>query len=174
MEIAVMFETGEGQTRKIAGAVAEQIRGLGHTVTMIDTSEKAADVALGIVDKVVLAAPVHERRHPEMFEATLAAMRLDLANRPTLMLSVSLKAAFPEGLSEAEDYLTEMEMRTQFQPTQSALVAGAVRPESYDYFQSQIVRHVALAGHDVDLNGETREFTDWDALAHTVASFLQS
>ena len=42
-------------------------------------------------------------------------------------------------------------MRTGFDPTQETLVAGAVRLGSYDYFQSQIVRHVALKGHDVEL-----------------------
>lgn len=174
MEIVVLYETGEGQTRKIAGAITEQARRLGHSVTMLDTSEKSASLSLGHADKIILAAPVHERRHPRMFEATLMAVRDELAKRPTLMLSVSLKAAFPDGLSEAQDYLTEMEMRTGFKPSHQALVAGAVRPGSYDYFQSQVVRHVALAGQSVDLNGDTKEFTDWEALARTVLLFLES
>lgn len=172
MEIVILFETGEGQTRKIADVVARQARAAGHGVTLVDTSDKTAVLSLEKAGKVILAAPVHERRHPEAFEVTLSAVRKDLSARPTLMLSVSLKAAFPEGLDEAQDYLTEMEMRTGFSATQTALVAGAVRADSYDYFQRQIVRHVALAGHDVELSGGVQEFTDWQALAATVGSFL--
>ena len=172
MKIVILFETGEGQTRKISEFIAGQIRKAGHDVTLIDTSDKMADLSLATADKVILAAPVHERRHPKNFEVAVGAAKQDLAKRPTLMISVSLKAAFPDGLEEAQDYLTEMEMRTGFKPTQEALVAGAVRSASYDYYQSQIVRHVALQGHDIVLTDGVQEFTDWNALAETVASFL--
>lgn len=174
MEIVVIFETGEGQTRRISDFMADQVRALGHNVTLIDTSDKTANLSLGNADKVILAAPVHERRHPQAFEVAVSAAKIELAELPTLMVSVSLKAAFPEGLGEAQDYLTEMEMRTGLKPTQEALVAGAVRTGSYDYFQAQIVRHIALEGHEVELTDGVQEFTDWSALSKTVASFLNA
>lgn len=174
MQIVVLFETGEGQTLKIADFIAGQIREMGHKVTLVDTSDKMADLSLVDADKVILAAPVHERRHPKTFEVAIGAAKQDLAKIPTLMISVSLKAAFPEGLEEAQDYLTEMEMRTGFEPTQEALVAGAVRTGSYDYFQSQVVRYVVLDGHDVELRDGVKEFTDWNALAKTIASFVNA
>ena len=172
MKIVILFETGEGQTRKIAEFIDDLLRRAGQDVTVIDTSEMTSELSLAEADKVILAAPVHERRHPKTFEATVTAARTDLAKRPTLMISVSLKAAFPERLGEAQDYLTEMVMRTGFEPTQQALVAGAVRTASYDYYQSQIVRHVALEGHQVELKNGTQEFTDWDTLAETVTAFV--
>ncbi len=172
MKLVVLFGTVEGQTRKIVNAVAEQARTMGHGVTMIDTSDKRAEVNLSGADCVILAAPVHERRHPAAFEATLTAVRTALTSRPSLMLSVSLKAAFADGHEEGQDYLTEMKMRTGFEPTQEALIAGAVRPGGYDYYQSQVVRHVAMAGHEVDLEEGVREFTDWTSLARVVAAFL--
>ena len=172
MKIVVLFETGEGQTRKIAEFIASQTRQAGHDVCMVDTSEKLVKFSLGNADKIILAAPVHERRHPKNFEVAISAATQDLAKCPTLMISVSLKAAFPKGLEEAQDYLTEMEMRTGFEPTREALIAGAVRTDSYDYFQRQIVQHVALKGHETELREGAKEFTDWDTLADTVASFL--
>ena len=172
MKIFVLFETCEGQTAKIATFVADRSRVLGHDVTMIDTSDKVANASIADADKVILAAPVHERRHPRSFEAAVTAAQQDLAQRPTLMLSVSLKAAFPEGQEEARDYLTEMEMRTGLEPTQEALVAGAIRTGSYDYYQSQIVGHVVLTGHAVTLTEGGKEFTDWEALAATVDGFV--
>lgn len=172
MELAILYETGEGQTRKIVGVIADQVRALGYEVTVIDAAEAMPEGALERADKVILAAPVHERRHPRAFETALTAAREPLAKMPTLMLSVSLKAAFAEGMDEAQDYLTEMKMRTGLQPTQEALVAGAVRAGSYDYFQSQIVKHVVLDGQDVDVSEGETEFTDWAALEKTVAGFL--
>jgi len=172
MKLVVLFETGEGQTRKIVDFIADQTRQAGHDVSMVDTSEKLVKFSLGTANKVILAAPVHERRHPKNFEVAISAFTHDLAKRPTLMISVSLKAAFPEGLEEAQDYLTEMEMRTGFEPTQKALVAGAARTDSYDDFQRQIVQHVALKGREAELREGAKEFTDWDALADTIASFL--
>lgn len=174
MKLVIIFETGEGQTRKISGFIADLARRASHDVTLVDTSAKMANLSLGTADKVILAAPVHERRHPRTFEVAVGAARQDLTKRPTLMISVSLKAAFPDGLDEAQDYLTEMEMRTGFEPTQEALVAGAVRTDSYDYYQSQIVRHVALEGHDLELTDGVQEFTDWGALTETVTSFLDA
>jgi menaquinone-dependent protoporphyrinogen oxidase len=172
MDIVILFETVEGQTGKIVRLVAEQARNLGHDVTLLDTAQKTVNGRLDRADRVILAAPVHERRHPPGFEAALVGARETLAARPTLMISVSLKAAFPDGLEEARDYLEEMEMRTGVTPSQEVLVAGAVRMNAYDYYQSQIVRHVALAGHEVELSDGVREFTDWGALHAQVAAFL--
>lgn len=174
MKIVILFETVEGQTGKIVRAIAEQARDLGHEVALFDTAQKTVNGTLDGANKVILAAPVHERRHPRNFEAALVAARETLAARPTLMLSVSLKAAFPDGQEEARDYLVEMKMRTGLKPTQEALVAGAVRPNAYDYYQRQIVRHVALAGQAVELSDEGREFTDWTALEAEVSGFLSA
>ncbi len=174
MQLLIIFETVEGQTGRIVRAVADQARQLGHDVTLHDLSDKSAALPIDSADRIILAAPVHERRHPPNFEAMLSARGKEIAARPGLLLSVSLKAAFPEGREEAQDYLTEMKMRTGFKPAQEALVAGAVRMNSYDYFQSQIVRHVALAGHDVELQDGVKEFTDWDALRETVSGFLDA
>ncbi len=132
-----------------------------------------ASISFDGIDKVILAAPVHERRHPKSFEVLIGSSLSDLKSRQTLLISVSLKAAFPEGMAEARDYLKEMEMRTNFEPDFRALTAGAVRTSSYDYFESQVVQHVALDGHDVDLIDGVREFTDWDKLNAEVAEFMQ-
>ena len=52
------------------------------------------------------------------------------------------------------------------------LVAGAVRQQSYDYYETQILRHVILAGQDVELDHRDHEFTDWDALEGELKAFM--
>ena len=174
MKVLIIFETVEGHTKKVADFVEKQIHSAGHEVQLFDSADRLGELTFDGIDRVVLAAPVHERRHPKGFEVFIAASRSELNVRPTLLISVSLKAAFPEGLEEAQDYLTEMEMRTRFKPTKEALVAGAVRTSSYSYYESQIVQNVALAGRDVELTDGVREFTDWDALSVDIKAFSEA
>jgi menaquinone-dependent protoporphyrinogen oxidase len=174
MKLLIIYESVEGQTRKIAEFAEAQMRAAGHEVAMFNTADKLGAVSFEGVDKVVLAAPVHERRHPKSFEVFVSASLGDLKAQPTLLLSVSLKAAFPEGLEEAQDYLTEMKMRTGFEPTRQMLVAGAVRANSYSYYESQIVQNVALEGRRIRLTEGVREFTDWEALGAALGAFAQA
>jgi menaquinone-dependent protoporphyrinogen oxidase len=172
MTILVLYATCEGQTGKIARFVKRESRATGHEVTMADAMEPTAEIPIERADAVILAAPVHERRHPEPFEVLLRAERETLAKKRTLMLSVSLSAAFPEGREEAQDYLDEMKMRTGFTPDAEALVAGAVRTREYDFFASQLVRHVVLRGRPYDPSKGEHEFTDWTALHATLSAFF--
>ena len=173
MKVLIAFETVEGQTLKVAEFVEKKIRAAGHDVQVFDTADRLGILSFDGIDRVVLAAPVHERRHPKGFEVFVSASHSELKARSTLLISVSLKAAFPEGLEEAQDYLTEMKMRTSFKPNMEILVAGAVRTGSYGYYESQVVQNVALAGHKVELIDGEREFTDWDTLGVEIAEFLQ-
>ena len=173
MKVLIIFETFEGQTRKIVDFMGRQIRSTGHEVELFNTDDRLGSLSFDGINKVVLAAPVHERRHPVSFEVFVSANLAELKARQTLLISVSLKAAFSEGIEEAQDYLAEMESRTGLQPNKEVLVAGAVRTSSYSYYESQIVHNVALAGHDVELIDGVREFTDWEALCVELEAFMQ-
>ncbi|MEX0307343.1 MAG: flavodoxin domain-containing protein [Ruegeria sp.] len=172
MSVLIAFGTVEGQSGKIACFIRDIATEAGIHTTLLDTCEIQGEVSFEGVDKVILAAPVHERRHPKRFEEFVAAQRDSLAKRKSLVLSVSLKAAFLKSQEEAEDYLAEMLLRTHFEPDRTALVAGAVHPECYDYFETEIVRHVVLQEQRVDPRNGIQEFTDWDALRATVTAFL--
>lgn len=172
MAVLIVFGTVEGQTGKIARHAAHKAKAADHDVTLIDTEAKRTPVSFKNVDRVVLAASVHERRHPQHFEAFVSANRERLAERKTLMLSVSLSAAFEAGMEEAQDYLTEMEMRAGFKPDHEMLVAGAVKTGSYGYFENLVVRHVVLKNRDYDPRLGEHEFTDWDTLDAELDSFF--
>ena len=171
MTVLILYESVEGHTAKVVEAVSDAVRGHGHDVQVVDLGG-GGTISYDGVSHVILAASVHQRRHPRKFEASVAAQAEALERMPTLMLSVSLSAAFPEGHEEAQDYLDEMKMRTGLMPDAEALVAGAVQVAKYDYFAMQVVRFVVLKGRDVDMSAPSHEFTDWDALRDTVAAFL--
>lgn len=172
MSVLIIYETVEGQTGRIARFAEAEVRKAGLDAALLNTAEQAQPVSFAGVEKVILAAPVHERRHPKAFEDFIAANLPELAARNTLMLSVSLKVALPDGVEEAEDFLIEMKMRTKFTPDAEALVAGAVRSKSYDYYAAMIIKHVVLRGRDYELQDGEREFTDWAALGKKISEFL--
>lgn len=171
MKIPVLFATVEGHTEKLARFIAGALREAGHDSELFDLANETKAPSLGDTDRVILAGSVHERRHPEALEVFIAAQRMALSERPTMMISVSMSAAFPEGLDEARDYLTEMEMRTGFTPGRELLVAGALKSARYDYFAQQVIRHVVLRGRDVDPDAGDHDFTDYDALRSAVSDF---
>ena len=172
MSILIAYGTVEGQTGKIARFISDRARSAGHEVVLFDTGDRTGALSFKEADTVVLAASVHERRHPKPFEVFVSANRENLAQRRVLLLSVSLNAAFDDFRDEAQDYLDELKLRTGLEPDEELLVAGAVRPESYDYYASQVLRHVVLGGKDVDPGTRAHEFTDWDALAEKLDAFL--
>jgi menaquinone-dependent protoporphyrinogen oxidase len=172
MTVPILFQSFEGQSRKIADFAVQVVREGGGTPRLIDLSDPMVAVPLEDAERVILAAPVHERRHPQEFEIFLTTGKGDLGHCKTLLLSVSMNAAFPEGRAEAQDYVTELQMRTGFTPDASAIVAGAVQMPKYDYFAAQVVQHVVLKGKDFDAEAAEHEFTDWDALRATLTAFL--
>lgn len=171
MKVLILYATIEGQTGKIARFVQKQTEDLGHEVILAD-ADAPAELVFDGIDAVVLAAPVHQRRHPRNFEALLSVRAKELAARKVLMLSVSLSAAFPDGHEEAQEYLLEMKMRTGLDPNAEMLVAGAVRTSKYDYFAMQVVRYVVMRDHEFDTSIEEHDFTDWDGLAKGLGAFL--
>lgn len=124
LSVLVLFVTVEGQTGKIAKFVARQVKKAGLDVVVANVSDEMATVSYDGVDTVILAASVHERRHPQTFETLISAGRVTSADRRTLLLSVSLNAAFEEGQAEAEDYIVELKMRTGLEPDAQLCVPG--------------------------------------------------
>lgn len=173
MNILVAFATSEGQTQKIAEAVARQVRELGHEAELFNTGRSPAGVQVAAFDKVIIAGSVHQQQHPEAVEDFVAANLADLNTRPTLFLSISLSAAFAEGMKEAQGYVDAFLAATGWHPAQSLLVAGALKHDEYDYFKAQIIEHVVLKGRKMEEPRRDHEFTDWAALAQAVEGFVR-
>lgn len=172
MSVLIAFGTIEGQTEKIARFVEEVVRRSGHRVVVFDTVDRGSNALFDGIETVILAASVHERRHPKSFEDFVSAHRTDLASRKVMLLSVSLNAAFEEFLDDAQDYADEVMMRTGLTPAETVLVAGAVRPESYDAYARRVLSRVVLRGRTFDPTKDAHEFTDWTALEASVSEFL--
>jgi menaquinone-dependent protoporphyrinogen oxidase len=173
MRILIAYGTSEGQTRKIAKAVAARLNELGHDAHLFDTASPET-MHVESYDKIIIAGSVHQQRHQESVEVFVVAGLAELQTKPTLFLSVSLSAAFPDGLAEAQRYVDDFLVITGWKPTRSLLIAGALRYEEYDYFKAQIIEHVVLKGRRVEGPNGDFEFTDWESLSRAVDSFARA
>lgn len=173
MSVIIAFGTVEGQTGKIARFIEKLAKEAGEDVHIINTSDHSSTVNFEAVESVILAASVHERKHPKKFEVFVASEQKALAKARTLMISVSMSAAFSEGHDEAQDYLDEMKMRTGLDPDVEMLVAGAIKSREYDYYATQVLKHVVLRGRSFDPANQEHEFTDWKELGRGVHAFLE-
>jgi menaquinone-dependent protoporphyrinogen oxidase len=78
-------------------------------------------------------------------------------------------------MSEAQSYVDAFLVSTGWKPTQSLLVAGALRYAEYDYFKAQMIEHVVLKGRKVEgLPKGDYEFTDWESLFRAIDSFARA
>lgn len=174
MKVLIGYASTEGQTRKIAEKVADQIREQGHAVELVDVGRTSSHIDVDAYDAVVVAASVHQRGHQESIQDFVFANCAALNAKPALFLSVSLSAAFDKGQDDAKNYIVLFTEQTGWTPRMSLPVAGALRSDEYDYFQQQILEHVVLKDRNVDHPEQDREFTDWKALAAAVETFLKS
>lgn len=173
MNILIAYATTEGQTRRIAEFAAKRIEARGHGAELLDlTGTHATD--LDAVDKVILAGSVHQFRHQEELAAFIIANRDKLKTKPSLFMSVSLSAAFPEDEAEAAQYASGFLGYLDWTPDTVLLVAGALRYDEYDFFKSQIIKHVVMAGRQGDVPKGDHEFTDWDAVGTAVDGFAEA
>jgi menaquinone-dependent protoporphyrinogen oxidase len=173
MRTLIAYGTSEGQTRKIAEVVATRVQELGHDAHLFDTAS-LEDIDVASYDKIVVAASVHHERHQGSVEVFVMASLAELQKRPTLFLSVSLAAAFPEGVADAQRYANVFLRNTGWKPTTSLLVAGALRYDEYDYFKAQIIQHVVLKCREVEGAKGDYEFTNWEGLFEAVDLLIRS
>jgi menaquinone-dependent protoporphyrinogen oxidase len=90
MKDLVAYGTTEGQTRKIAGFVADKLRELGDDVKVVDATTVEWDFWLGAFDAAVVAASIHSGR----YQSSIVQCHYERLNKmPSLFLSVSLSAA---------------------------------------------------------------------------------
>lgn len=173
MRVFVIYGTIEGQTRKIARAIAETAQDKGWRATVYDMNDLAeADPAHA--DRVIIAAPVHAGDYPPEVAEWIKANRLRLKAMPTAFVSVSLSAAsqFAEE-HEALDKITNAFFEeTGFAPNAVHQAAGALRYADYDFLKRLLMRYIARKEGASTDTSKNHEFTEWDELARFIADFL--
>lgn len=175
MIILVGYATVEGQTRKIAEAVASAVESTGNHALLFDTAS-GGEYAVEHPFAAILCAPVHAARYPGSFAAFVGQEVTWLNTVPSAFVSVSMliRSEFEEEREEAAHFPDTLLSETGWKPRLIHHAAGALRYREYDFFKRWIIRR--MAAHENAPTDVTRdhEFTDWTALAAFVQQFLAS
>lgn len=171
--LLIVYATTEGQTRKIARAMADEARQHGFRVEVQDAAAVPDTLDPAAFAAVIVAGSVHMGRHQSAVEHFVRHHRAALERMPCAFVSVSLSAAGDaddrrDARACAEQFLTY----TGWRPTTVHLVAGAFRFTQYDFFKRWIMRRIAREKGQATDTSRDVEYTDWDDLARFVATFL--
>jgi menaquinone-dependent protoporphyrinogen oxidase len=174
--VLVAFATTDGQTRKIAGFVAETLQKQGLSVDLVDTATPSADAVQPHYAAAVLAGSLHEHLHQKALHEFVQRNVGWLNAIPVLFLSVSLEAAMPDAVDrrQAQHHLQGFLDATGLQPLRAEPVAGALRYTQYDWLRRTMIKLIARQmGASTD-TGHDCEYTDWDALERTIDAFVEA
>lgn len=173
-KLLIVYGTGEGHTRRIAERMAAVARDHAHVAYVYDAAlQPALD---GECDAVMVAASVHQARHPPDVVRFAREHRAALRELPTAFFSVSLTAAFPGRVhhDEATGYVEAFIRETGWRPGRVHMVAGALLYTQYDFMKRTLARMIAGEAGAVTDAARDVEYTDWPQLERDTLAFLAS
>ena len=176
MKFLLIYGTTEGQTRKVAGFVADHLAGRGHQARVVSVSDStAAGIDPGAFDAVIIAASIHRGCYQpailRFLEQKLAVLRM----RPGAFLSVSLAAAGHEldDIRGREACVARLSQQTGWTPLMIHHVAGAFRHTAYSPLKRWAMKYIAYRKGAPTDTSRDHELTDWADLAGFVDAFLR-
>jgi menaquinone-dependent protoporphyrinogen oxidase len=171
MRILILYGTSEGQTRKIAGFVADRCRTAGHEVELADATDRHSSVRAADFDAAIIAARVHAGAYQRAVVAFARDNRHILGIMPNAFLSVSMSAArlSPMDGTRLESYVAGFTRRSGWAPEQVLHVAGARLYTRHNAVGRWILG--LIDGHRFPTDRD-HEWTDWPALERFTGQFL--
>lgn len=163
MHILIAFATTEGQTRKIARFMADELQALGHTVTLADVTDEPPSPAGH--DAAILGGSIHAGELQEGLAHYARSHAAALNELPSAFFSVSLSMAGDEEVSreEVRQSVAKLLAKSGFSPRQVVHWAGALRYTEYNWFKRYLMRTITgrKGSKDIDTSKDY-EYTDWD------------
>lgn len=164
--ILILYGTTDGHTAKIAGALAETLRGEGAEVEVVNAGGDTALPRPEDFQGVIVAASVHISGYQRAVRHWVAAHAAALNARPTAFVSVCLGVLErkPETDRELAAIVGRFLERTGWRPGLTRTAAGALPFSRYNWLKRWVMRRIARkAGVDTDPRRDY-EYTDWEDL----------
>jgi menaquinone-dependent protoporphyrinogen oxidase len=170
----VLYATREGQTRRIATRIAEDLRERGVDVDLFDVRE-AAPIDLSPYATACVAASVHVGHHEREMIAFVKQQRDALVQLGAAFVSVTLSEAGAENPNRSDeerrqaaaDVQRMMDVfftQTGWRPDRALAVAGGLAYSQYNFIVRAIMKRIARkAGAPTDTSRDY-EFTNWTAI----------
>ena len=162
-DVLFLYATHDGQTRRICEAMAEEIRCLGASVTLLPLTAPNAAQALSMAAQVVVGASIRYGHLPAALYRFANEQRAVLDARPNTFFCVNLTARKPgKDTPEGSAYMRTFLKKSAWQPKRLAVFAGALRYSRYTWYDKTMIRFIMwVTGGPTDPARDV-EFTDWE------------
>ncbi len=172
MKTLIVYSSRDGQTRKIAGHIADRLGGTCDLVDLAD-SEKTP---VNDYQRVLIGAAIRYGHHAAGLKPFIDRNLAWLNRVPSAFFSVNLTARKPEKRSpETNAYSRKFLASTPWRPDRCAVFAGALRYPQYPWYDRIMIQLIMrMTGGETDSSKEI-EYTDWhqvDAFADDFAALL--
>ena len=176
MRILLLYGTSEGQTRKIAGFVAERLDAQGHRVVTADAADTRLMPDPHAFDAILVAASVHLGRYQPAVMRYVQEHRAAIGARANAFLSVSLSAAGdePEDRAGLSKCVADFVRASGWTQQRVQHVAGAFRYTAYGFLTRCVMKYQAYRrGAPTDTRHDY-ELTNWDDVARFADTFASA
>lgn len=169
----ILFATTNGQTEKIASAIEDKLRRMGHLIDTLNCKELLPNLRLEEYDGIIVGAPVYAGRFSRTLRKWVKTNTEALSAVPSAFFSVSLGILQkePEIQKAERDIVQTFFDTTGWQPNRSILFAGSLPYSQYNWFLRYYMRRVARkAGGDTDISRDY-EYTNWGEVERFTVEF---
>lgn len=172
--VLVIYDTYDGQTEKIADAMVEAAKCLGHEAAAANVEFMSNRLVTSYYDALIIGGPIHAGSHSRALADFIETNEAALGTLPVAFFSVSLSAAGTEDQRhDARRCMDKFLESANFNPTERIILAGALKYQKYGFFRRFLMKRiVGLAGGDTDTS-QYYEYTKWPEVTRFVTQFLE-
>lgn len=176
--VLLAYGTTEGQTQKIADAIAADLRDRDHSVDIVNLTSKSAGAralsGADAYDAVIVGASVHAGQYQRAVRHWVKTNATSLSRKPSAFFSVCLGILERDNPKSQEDERRIVEnflSSSGWKPSSRAIFAGAVTYSKYGWLTRFLMRRISKkAGGGADIN-QDYEYTDWNQVHEFARSF---
>lgn len=162
----VAYISANGQTRKIAEAVAAALKEKGMPAELVDIKKAGGKISANDLKGIFLGAYIHAGKYPGGLFRFVARNRQVLMSIPVHFFTVCLaaKATTEDSKKTMDGYLESFREVSGLTPATTAFFAGALPYTRYNPIVRAIMRKISgSTGGDCDTSRDF-EYTDWQAV----------
>jgi len=165
LKTLILFSTRDGQTREIAAFIASELKEKGIYTDLVNLNRTDV-VDWSLYDRVVIGASIRYGHYHPALERFVKKHLQALASLPGAFFSVNLVARKAEKRTpQTNSYTRKFLLSSPWQPTLSAVFAGALRYPHYRWYDRIMIQLIMkMTGGETDTRKEV-VYTDWQQVA---------
>jgi len=173
-KLLVIYDTHDGQTKKIAQSMAEVAQCLGHNASAETVEFMSGHLVTSYVDAIIIGGPIYAESHSSALRDFIETNATQLKMIPSAFFSVSLSAAGTDDQrDDARRCMDKFLDSVKFEPLEREILAGALKYQKYGFFKRLLVKRiVGMAGGDTD-TAHDYEYTNWPDVSQFVERFME-